>query len=374
MNIRISLKPTLQIGKTPILQQSSYWSEVKRRLGFGSRAFDIRIRASELYCSSNRNNIIEDDILLLFQEIGDGYSIGYVPYGPTLKPDEENFGIFLEELTESLRPFLPKKCILLRYDLMWESPWARDEAYYDENNEWIGPPASKNQEILLNFDTQNRNLRKAITNILPSDTIFIDLRKKEDQLLLDMKPKTRYNVKLSERKGVRVKRVSLSELDIWYKLYKETCKRNHIFLQDIRYFKTVLSTKVEETRSPAEVELLVAEFDKKPLAAMFLACSAQRASYLYGASATSSRNMMPTYALQWEAIKRAKRKGCTEYDMFGVAPRHDPDHPLYGLYRFKKGFGGKMLHRMGCWDYPLIPKLYDIYLTTEMTSTGYHLN
>lgn len=82
---------------------------------------------------------------------------------------------------------------------------------------------------------------------------------------------------------------------------------------------------------------------------------------------------MATYALQWEAIRRSKMKGCTEYDMFGVAPRPDPSHPLYGLYRFKTGFGGKIFHRMGCWDYPLDPKAYQAYQTSEMQSHGYHL-
>jgi lipid II:glycine glycyltransferase (peptidoglycan interpeptide bridge formation enzyme) len=75
---------------------------------------------------------------------------------------------------------------------------------------------------------------------------------------------------------------------------------------------------------------------------------------------------MAPYALQWEAICRAKSHGCTEYDMFGIAPYPSPSHPLYGLYRFKTGFGGSILHRMGCWDYPLNSARYDMYRTAEM--------
>ena len=63
---------------------------------------------------------------------------------------------------------------------------------------------------------------------------------------------------------------------------------------------------------------------------------------------------MPTYALQWEAIRRAKAAGCLEYDMFGVAPQTDPTHPMYGLWKFKHGFGGEIFHQLGCWDYPLL--------------------
>jgi lipid II:glycine glycyltransferase (peptidoglycan interpeptide bridge formation enzyme) len=82
---------------------------------------------------------------------------------------------------------------------------------------------------------------------------------------------------------------------------------------------------------------------------------------------------MATYALQWEAIQRAKARGCTEYDMFGISSKPEPSHPLYGLYRFKRGFGGTIFHRMGCWDYPLNTELYERYRTAEMTSQGYHL-
>ena len=121
------------------------------------------------------------------------------------------------------------------------------------------------------------------------------------------------------------------------------------------------------------MELLIAEVNEEPLAAMFLVYSGQRAAYLYGASSSTKRNYMATYALQWEAIKNAKVRGCIEYDMFGIASKPEPSHPLYGLYRFKKGFGGNILHRMGCWDYPLNSELYQGYRTAEMTSQGYHL-
>ncbi|MNV56703.1 FemAB family protein [compost metagenome] len=82
---------------------------------------------------------------------------------------------------------------------------------------------------------------------------------------------------------------------------------------------------------------------------------------------------MATYALQWEAMKIAKNKGCIEYDMFGVAPNPDPSHPLHGLYKFKTGFGGELYHRMGCWDYPLDTEQYHRFIATEMQSQGYHL-
>jgi lipid II:glycine glycyltransferase (peptidoglycan interpeptide bridge formation enzyme) len=103
---------------------------------------------------------------------------------------------------------------------------------------------------------------------------------------------------------------------------------------------------------------------------MFLVLSGKRATYLYGASSSTNRHLMSTYALQWDAMERAKERGCKEYDMFGVSPNPDPSHPLYGLYRFKTGFGGALFHRMGCWDYPLDGKTYEAYRTSEMAGAG----
>ena len=373
MNLRIDKKRINNINRTSIFQQSAFWAKVKQKHGVESKAFDIKVDSEEIFNKPKTNSTVVDDILILLSDLDSEHKIAYVPYGPILKPSEENQGIFLEELSESLRPHLPNECLMLRYDLLWESLWAKDKSNYKENGEWVGPPSKVNQEIRLNFNTNNWNLKKANTNILPSDTIFIDLKKDHQQLLKEMKPKTRYNINLSQRKGVKVRKAGLEELEIWYKLYEDTCKRSRIYLHDIEYFQAVLSTKLKDVNSTATVELLIAEVNEEPLAAMFLVYSGQRAAYLYGASSSTKRNYMATYALQWEAIKNAKVRGCIEYDMFGIASKPEPSHPLYGLYRFKKGFGGNILHRMGCWDYPLNSELYQGYRTAEMTSQGYHL-
>jgi len=166
----------------------------------------------------------------------------------------------------------------------------------------------------------------------------------------------------------------MDSLAIWYDLYKQTAVRNNFFLHDISYFRIVLSARANDTLSPADVHLLVAEVEGKPLAAMFLVVSANRGTYLYGASATENRNYMATYALQWRAMQIAKEKGCTEYDFFGVAPQADESHPMYGLYRFKTGFGGEIFHRMGCWDYPLDNEKYKYYTSMEFKNQSYHLS
>jgi lipid II:glycine glycyltransferase (peptidoglycan interpeptide bridge formation enzyme) len=188
-----------------------------------------------------------------------------------------------------------------------------------------------------------------------------------------MKPKTRYNMRLSRRRGVKVRSADTGELDTWYRLYRETCRRNGIHLHSSDYFRAVAEADKARTSTTGEVDLLIAEAEGVPLAAMFLAYSSSRATYLFGASADRKGNHMPAYALQWEAIRRARLKGCTEYDMFGVSPTANPSHPLYGLYRFKTGFGGTLFHRMGCWDYPLDREIYNNYAAAEMNGGGYHV-
>lgn len=374
MLANIYRKETDLLFKTSIVQQTAFWSVVKGIMGVETIALNFRIARSNINTANSDDGYIESDLLVVLQHLDRNNSIAYVPYGPELEPKEELQGQFLEELSECLRSFLPSGCIMIRYDLCWESYWAKDPSCFDEAGIWNGPPASRLQELRFNMNSVSWNFRKSYTNMLPSNTIFLNLKNDSENLLGRMKPKTRYNIGLSERKGVTVRTVGIAQIDIWYKLYQETAARNAIFLHDIEYFKAVLLAKAGSTQSPAEVLLLIAEANKTPMAAMFLVITGSRGSYLYGASSTEGRNLMATYALQWEAINIAKQRGCTEYDMFGVAPRPEPTHPMYGLYRFKSGFGGELFHGLGCWDYPLNLPMYTCYTSLELNGQGYHVS
>lgn len=372
MTIDVEKKQIRDVYNTPIVQQTAFWSEVKQQQGVQSDAFDFKVKNSDLYTSIGGRAYTRADMLVLIQALDSEYSIAYVPYGPEVEPAQENQGAFIEELSEILRSYLPKKCVVIRYDLNWQSHWDSEDNY-DEIGRWIGPPERSFQEFRLNYNTNNRKLRRANSDILPSNTVFLNLRQDEHTLLSRMRPKTRYNIHLAHRRGVRVRRVGMNDLPIWYELYRQTALRNGLYLNDIEYFRTVLAARADDTSSPAEVEMLLAELNGQPLASMFLVLSEHRGTYLYGASSSAERNCMPTYALQWEAIKIAKDSGCTEYDMFGVAPSADPSHPMYGLYKFKMGFGGEIYHQMGCWDYPLDDKMYTLLQASEMNSQGYRV-
>lgn len=380
MFIEVAPKTTKFIHSTPLLQQTAFWARVKQNHGLSTRAFDIKVKSSEVkehpdpsgsQCCEQKET---DDLLVIIRPVSADLQLAYVPYGPTMKPDEDKRGPYLEELSESLRPYLPGNCILIRYDLAWRSPWIDDHNRYDDRGNWLGNPNPRTREFRMNFDTQEWNLRKAPSDVLPSHTVFLDLKGNEESMLKQMKAKTRYNIRLAYRRGVQVHEVTGESLPVWYDLYRQTTQRNGIISDNLDYFRAVLKTKAEETLSPAKVHLLLAEAEGDALAGMFLATAGGRATYLYGASSNTKRNKMATYALQWEAIKRARQDGCTEYDMFGVAQTPDPSHPMYGLYRFKTGFGGALFHRQGCWDYPLNEEAYEIYRAMEQQGQGYHIN
>lgn len=371
MEIQIEPKQIIDAYSTPIVQQTSFWSKVKERLGLVSSAYEFKVRNRDIYEGVGGFSCTNADFILFFQYLNQEDYLAYVPYGPEVEPSENNQGAFLEELSEILKSYLPKNCIALRYDLNWESHWCKEEDF-DEDGTWIGLPKSEFQEIKLNYGTCNRNLRKANTNILPANTIVLDLTQKESDLLQRMKPKTRYNIKLALRKGVKVRSMGIEGLKIWYDLYHETALRNGLFINDYLYFETMFASKMEGEDNEVKVQLLVAYYDGIPLSAMFLVLSSYRATYLYGASSSQMRNVMSTYALQWKAIQLAKANNCFEYDMFGIAPSPNPSHPMYGLYKFKQGFGGEIYHQLGCWDYPIEEDKYNYFSACEMNMQGYY--
>lgn len=369
VHCKVESKELHDIVTTNIVQQSSFWGKIKNRQGFEPVAFEYQVSDDMLLPVSPGKKLIQDDLLVLLRYIDSRHCFAYIPYGPEKEPADENHGIFLEELSEVLRPQLPGNCILIRYDLPWENQWAHEDDFFDENGNWLGPPSHRNQEFRVNFNTHNWNLVKSPSDNLPSNTIFLNLETSEEELLQKMKPKTRYNIGLSARKGVEVKSYGTEKLDTWYELYKETSARNGITLHPKENFYTFLEMQRNED---VDTRLLMASHKGEFLAAMFLVLSNKRGTYMYGASSGNQRNLMATYAVQWEGIRLAQQSGCEEYDMFGTAPNPNSSHPMHGLYRFKRGFGGQMYHRMGCWDYPLDLEQYQAFRAQEINFQGYH--
>jgi lipid II:glycine glycyltransferase (peptidoglycan interpeptide bridge formation enzyme) len=164
-----------------------------------------------------------------------------------------------------------------------------------------------------------------------------------------MKPKWRYNVRLGGRK-TRVWRADTGGLDTFYALFRETALRDGIAIHGQAYYARLFETAAS-ANAPVDARLYLAEADGEPLAGIITLFRGRTATYLYGASSGRNRNLMAAYALQWRAICDAKEVGCEEYDMFGIPPDASPSHPMAGLYQFKTGFGGSIIHRPGSWDY-----------------------
>ncbi|MGW8251669.1 MAG: lipid II:glycine glycyltransferase FemX, partial [Anaerolineales bacterium] len=189
------------------------------------------------------------------------------------------------------------------------------------------------------------------------NTVIVDLRPSSEDLLGRMKQKTRYNVRLAERKGVRVREGSLGDLDLLYQMYAETSLRDGFVIRDAGYYEAVWRTFM----AAGIAEALIAEVEQIPVAAIILFKFANKSWYFYGMSRQAHREKMPNHLLQWEAMRRAKSAGCLSYDLWGAPDNFDESDPLWGVYRFKEGFAGEVVRHLGAWDLPVRPALYRFY-------------
>ncbi len=202
-------------------------------------------------------------------------------------------------------------------------------------------------------------------NIQPPRTIIIDIRGSEEDILARMKQKCRYNIRLAERKGVTIH--AWDDLDSFYKMIQITGGRDGFSVHSLEYYR-----RAYDLFYPSGMcELLVAEFEKKPLAALMVFARGKRAWYIYGASNDEQRNRMPTYLLQWEAMRWARSKGAVEYDLWGVPDEDEAtleaqfekrSDGLWGVYRFKRGFGGELKRAAQAMDRVYSPLIYWAYL------------
>jgi len=195
------------------------------------------------------------------------------------------------------------------------------------------------------------------------NTVLVDLSATEEDLLARMKPKTRYNVRLAEKKGVIVRIGNKGDFPMLYKMYAETSARDGFIIRDENYYMTVWQTFMQPLTfdlRPSTIPL-IAEVNNEPVAAIFLFMFAGRAYYVYGMSRNLHREKMPTYLLQWEALKRAKAAGCGVYDLWGAPDVFDESDSMWGVYRFKEGLGGEVLRTLGAYDFAPNKFWYKLY-------------
>ena len=187
-------------------------------------------------------------------------------------------------------------------------------------------------------------------NIQPQRTLILDITKPEEELLKQMHSKTRYNIRLAERKGIKVhsSRFTVHGFEKFWKLLQQTTKRDGFRPHPKNYYEKML-------KIPG-MELFVATYKKKIVAVNIVVFYKKTAIYLHGASDYKYRNLMATHLLQWQQILEAKKQGCTEYDFWGINEKKWP-----GVTRFKKGFNGKKVIYPGAYDLVFQPIWYKIY-------------
>lgn len=319
--------------------QTPFWAEVKRAEGWRPYFFEEEGKR----------------ILLLVRTLYRGAAIGYVPYGWNHSPvtSEKAYRLSRQWKKETGEPLF-----LVKWDFPLYTVFSKDEGGIDVGFDFgIGKP-----------------LKKAAADIQPPDTVWLDLNADDETLLSGMHKKTKYNIRYAEKSGVTVRVAANDELPDWYRLYRITAERDKIAIHSESYYRRVLETGApfeEKDKRPC-LRLYLAEHKGDLLAGIIVLFYKEKAIYLYGASSNEKRNLMPAYLLQWQAIRDAREVGCGSYDFYGIPPANDPHHPMYGLYRFKTGFGGTLIHRCGVYDAPVKPGLYRLFRVVEKGRQFYY--
>lgn len=313
--------------------QTTNWARLKSRFGWTSERIWVR-----------RDGRLVAGAQVLFRAAALGMvRVGYIPHGPLVDwQDDEQVAVLLNQL--DFAAYSHRAGLVKLEPLLWQSEMPAEEwrALCDRHG------------LVIAADT-----------IQPPRTLVVDLRPDEEQILLNMKQKTRYNVRLAERKEVTVREGSAADISTFNGLMAITAERDRFGVHEPRYYEAAY-----QLFAPEQAALFIAEYAGTPLAAIMVFAHGPRAAYLYGASSDEERQRMPAYALQWAAMRWAKARGCTEYDLWGVpdadeetleAEFMERSDGLWGVYRFKRGFGGELKRTVGAADRVYSGLLYRLY-------------
>lgn len=282
------------------LLQSFAWGEVQGRAGWDIHRLEIPTTEGLLPLSA--------------QVTGSGvpgFSRIYVPRGPVCAASDiaafEAVALALTELGEKVRAAV----------LEVEVPWSADEI--PPGHPWLGWAAARPRQ--------------------PLATVMVDLRPQPEAILGQFREKTRYNVRLAQRRGVVInEEATLAQL---IACVEATEARQRIHLPSPEHLELVAEKLGRAAR------ILTAEVDGEVVAAILTAAFAEEATYLYGGATGRHRERMPNQLLQWRAMLRARDEGGHHYDLWGIPENDDPQHPWRGLAQFKLGFGGEQVRYAG---------------------------
>ncbi len=308
--------------------QTQAWGRLKAAHGW-------RVARASVLAESNRPVGVA---LTLLRSLPYGLGkIAYVPRGPVVNWDEEDYAAAAVRTVCRLARNHGAFAAVIEPDL-------------------LDTPADRH---LL----ERLQLKPVNFSVQPRRTIWVNLDVDEEvDILAAMKQKTRYNIGLARRRGVTVRVGHASDAELFYAMMRTTAERDTFAIHPASYYRDFLDLFAQGENAPAR--LLIAEYQHEPLAALIVTALGERAIYLYGASANAHRELMPTYLLQWEAMLWARQRGCKTYDMWGVPDEDEAtleadfdkrDDGLWGVYRFKRGFGGQVVRHIGAWVYVISP-------------------
>ncbi len=312
--------------------QSKVWGEFKSRWGWEE------VASSEWRVASGMRPLILKRKLPYLP-----FSILYVPKGPVFAYEDAD--LRQEVLAELERIARAENGILIKIDPEVAAGWGVDPVEESE----IG--------TAFVTDLESRSWQYSNEQIQFKNTVEMDLTQSEDDLLAAMKAKTRYNIRLAGRKGIVIRDGRPDDFELMGDMYRETAVRDNFGIRPSAYYLDAWRSFYDAGMG----HLLIAEYEREAIAAVFLVQNGARSIYMYGASTHKERNRMPNYLLQWEAIRWSKAQGCSVYDFWGAPTEFVEDDQLWGVWRFKKGFQARVVRHIGAWDYAPRPSLYKLY-------------
>ncbi len=325
------------------LLQTSPWGELKSRFGW---------RADRVALADADGKLVAG-ALILYRKVA-GLTLAYVPKGPLT--DWRN-----RSQTDALLAAIRAQAKQAGAAFLKIEPDLADTA--------------ENQTVLASY-----GFRPSPQTVQPRSTITLDISGEESAILARMKSKWRYNIRLAGRKGVVVHQGSRADLAHFAALMETTGDRDNFDVHSADYYAAAYDLLVAADRAV----FLYATFEGQPLASIVVTVTGRTACYLWGASSNRERNRMPNHALQWAAIRWARQRGATRYDLWGIPDPIGqlatplpgarmaadavpvslddlPEGDLWGVFRFKQGFGGDVVRTVGAWDLALNPVLYAAY-------------
>lgn len=298
------------------LLQTFAWGELKGGFGW----VPVRIAIA-------RDGALVAGAQVLYRRLGP-WMLGYIPKGP----------IFLEEDAECVARFwqgLYRLSHKMRaISLKVEPPWREEE--------------TAEQQWLL-----GERFSPSAERIQPKRTVLVNLTPSEEEILARMKPKWRYNIRLSLRRGVTVREGNAKDLPTFYRLMRLTGQRDGFAIHSAAYYERAWALFAPQDRG----RLFLAEYQGEVLAGILAYAFNGQAYYMYGASSDAYREYMPNHQLQWRAMQWARACGCRTYDLWGITDHGDPSESLSGVERFKAGFGGEIVTYAGAYDRDTMPLL-----------------